>query len=512
MQRIKTVGLFAFGFIAIAMVSMLTLTPDTAQGVISTARLRAMQGGRPTLAPSTTFTCTLYITTTSPYANTSFDTAILLQYTTIGLALFNGAPGDSVVVANNYFLLANPIPNNAYTVQAVPDGVGNYNLGIVVYDVARQAIAGDQNPLDNNSASITIVPTTTNPLFFEVLQLVPFVSRMCGGTYHLTSVQTAPPPSPSFGYGFVMAGPNNAWPLWAGFNWQLVFDSPAFSPSTELMRLKVDASDVGNLTALRSRMYRSVLENSSVEAFQIGNEPNLSSEWHAPPDALAYRLTLCAAYSAIKQARPLAIVVSGGLAPTGRVAGTWDGHLGHDGLKQDEREFLKEFIAVGGGSCLDAVGYNALGFRANYDAAPDVDGGSPETNCASGLCFRSVEKAYAIMQSGGLGAKPIWATEVGWLLAPPAACLSDPRWSGRTWQIVTPAQQSEDLVGAFRYARLHWPWMGAMFVFNLDFNLAPWYDDCEQMRYYSVVGQPAFLALARMPKEFYRQYYPVIRK
>ena len=31
-----------------------------------------------------------------------------------------------------------------------------------------------------------------------------------------------------------------------------------------------------------------------------------------------------------------------------------------DGLKQDEREFLKEFIIAGGGDCLDAVGYNAL--------------------------------------------------------------------------------------------------------------------------------------------------------
>ena len=52
-----------------------------------------------------------------------------------------------------------------------------------------------------------------------------------------------------------------------------------------------------------------------------------------------------------------------------------------------------------------------------------------------------------------------------------------------------------------------------MFVFNLDFNLAPWYDECEPMRYYSVAGQPAFLALGAMSKGVYSVVYlPVLTK
>jgi hypothetical protein len=52
-----------------------------------------------------------------------------------------------------------------------------------------------------------------------------------------------------------------------------------------------------------------------------------------------------------------------------------------------------------------------------------------------------------------------------------------------------------------------------MFVFNLDFNLAPWYDECDSVRYYSVVGQPAFLALGAMSKEeVYQLYLPVLSK
>ena len=39
-----------------------------------------------------------------------------------------------------------------------------------------------------------------------------------------------------------------------------------------------------------------------------------------------------------------------------------------------------------------------------------------------------------------------------------------------------------------------------MFVFNLDFNMADWYDECEQMRYYAVANRPAETVLTDMPK------------
>ena len=266
------------------------------------------------------------------------------------------------------------------------------------------------------------------------------------------------------------------------------------------MRLAVNASDLNDLPALGDRMRQLVVANDSVESFQIGNNPNLAAEWGAPPDAQDYAQVLCTAFQNIRQVRPWIPIVSGGLATTGRVTGTWNGHLGHDGSQQDEREFLEEFIDAGGGDCLDAVGYNTLGFGTNYDAVPDVNGGTSATDCADGRCFRSVEKAYAVMQDHSL-TKPVWVTGVGWLTAPPSSCLSDPRWQGRTVEIVTPARQSDNLVGAFRYARLAWPWLKAMFVFNLDFNLAPWYDECDLVRYYSVAGQPAFLALGAMSKE-----------
>lgn len=322
---------------------------------------------------------------------------------------------------------------------------------------------------------------------------------------------SSPASTMPFGYGLVMANARDSQSARTmGFNWIMVFDH-WFSGNTpkSLQRVTATSADLSNLPAFRSRVLSAAYYNDGVE---IGNEPNLISEWGAAPNAANYQQLLCEAYTTIKQAYPTRIVVSGGLAPTGRVPGTWNGHPGNDGLKQDEREFLKEFITAGGGDCLDAVGYNALGFRASYDAAPDVNGGTPDTDCANGLCFRSVEKAYEIMQSNGLGHKPIWATEVGWLTPPPDYCLTDPRWPSRVWQIVTPQQQADNLVGAFRYARLHWPWLKAMFVFNLDFRSVPWYDACEQMRYYSVNQDPAYNALVAMPKIWTFIHLPLIRR
>ena len=94
----------------------------------------------------------------------------------------------------------------------------------------------------------------------------------------------------------------------------------------------------------------------------------------------------------------------------------------------------------------------------------------------------------------------MWATEFGWITRPPDACLSDPTWQGREWQIVSDEKQATNLVGAYQYADAHWPWMGGMFVFNLDFNQNPSLSECEQMRYYSVEGKPAKNALASLPK------------
>lgn len=320
--------------------------------------------------------------------------------------------------------------------------------------------------------------------------------------------ETAEPSAQSggqhIGYGFNVAPWDVALLQSMGFDWMKVFNPPgARLPTNILIRVEAQAQDMANLPAFRQQVKQLAQGNGPyIEAYEIGNEPNLDANygWNAPPIAADYAVLLCAAYEEIKQADPTAIVVSAGIAPVGRVQGTWQGHAGHNGLYQDERQYLLEFLASGGADCFDVLGYHPYGFVADFDAPPDVPSTDPNKNCVNGFCFRGVEKIYEIMQANGYGDRSIWATEYGWIVAPPNECLSEPDWQGRAWQIVSEQKQASNLVGTFTYAEANYPWMGAMFVFNLNFNAPGWYPLCEQMRYYAVDGRLAETALSDMPK------------
>jgi hypothetical protein len=315
-----------------------------------------------------------------------------------------------------------------------------------------------------------------------------------------------------FGYGLSTANPNDNIAHELGFNWIKVYDVPATQqPTNVLYRVQVDALDWYDLNALHWRLYWLVFfYGEYIDAYEIGNEVNIEDEWKQAPDASRYVDVLCTARYAIYQADPTAKIISAGLAPVGRVAGDWNGHKGHDGSVQDEREYLREFLQYSGHICAHAIGYHPMGFSADYDAEPDIDGGTPQTDCTDGFCFRGVEKIREVLLEYALDNVKIWATEVGWIVEPSDACLGHPSWAGRYWQIVSEQEQAENLVGAFEYARAKWPWLEALFVFNLDFNIAPYYPDCEQMSHYSVLGRPAETALGDMFKAAHRVYLPLV--
>ena len=311
-----------------------------------------------------------------------------------------------------------------------------------------------------------------------------------------------------FGYGFNVDAWNVAKLQEIGFNWMKVFNAPyGRQPIQILLRVEANASHYNNLNAFGdsvSRLAKS--QKGYIDAYEIGNEPNLDASYgwggedKVSPNAAHYTAVLCEAYTRIKAADPDAIVVSAGLAPTGRVFGNWEGHPGHNGWYQDEREFFKEFLRAGGGNCLDAVGYHPFGFSANFDVEPDMGSVDPDYNCTNGFCFRGVEKFYEIMVAEGYGDKKVWGTEFGWLVQPPTECMDDAGWQDRKWQIVTEEEQAKNLVGAYTYATENWPWMEALFIFNLNFNYRGDLPECEQMRFYAVQDRPAEAGLREMPK------------
>jgi len=139
-------------------------------------------------------TCTLAITTTTslPGINSFATAAILADYS--GLALAVGDRNASVPPEENYFRLDNAIPGHSYTVEAIPDGLGNYNLGLVVYNASYTPILTDSNTLDGNDAAVTLIAPNTGPYYFKVFQISNYCS---GGTYHLSAYGLPPTSTPT---------------------------------------------------------------------------------------------------------------------------------------------------------------------------------------------------------------------------------------------------------------------------------------------------------------------------
>ncbi|MBU0490788.1 MAG: PKD domain-containing protein [Chloroflexi bacterium] len=253
-------------------------------------------------------------------------------------------------------------------------------------------------------------------------------------------------------------------------------------------------------------------------AYEVWNEPNLEIEWGGqPPDPARYTRLLKAAYPRVKAADPDARIVTAGLATTG---GTLTGNkltTTAKGMAYNDLHYIQAMYNAGAKGYFDALGSPPYGFA--YAPAH-----SPTDPAVNGLCFRRAEQQRAVMVANDDSDTPIWLTEFGWLLDPAIDglnCSGWGSWPSREWQIVNPQTQVTYLVDAYAYANQHWPWMGVMCMFNLDFG-ADYYQAgcpsawamCNEMRYYSLVYRaspcdpgnsprqfrPAYWALKAMPK------------
>jgi hypothetical protein len=228
-----------------------------------------------------------------------------------------------------------------------------------------------------------------------------------------------------------------------------------------------------------------------VVAYELWNEPNLSYEWgNQAPNPEAYARLLQAAYPRIRSADPNALVISAGLASTGGDGGT---------SALNDLDFLQRMYAAGARGSFDVLGSHPYGFANSPDAR----------NANNVTDFRRAADQYQVMVANGDAGKAVWATEFGWLLDPTyyghPEYLNDPLWAGRQWQRVDPQVQATYLVAAYQYAITNWPWMGLMFVSNLDFSIVPYYPPAEPLRWYAIMNEdrsprPAYDALQKMAK------------
>ena len=303
------------------------------------------------------------------------------------------------------------------------------------------------------------------------------------------------------GYGINVSIPYAAehlnWASELGMDWIKVYEAAIDWPFKVLRRIPANWEDYDDLDAYCAKVRSYVSPYTA--AYEIGNEPNLDWAWSEGarsielPNPYRYTQVLKTAYTCIKALQPDAIVVSSGMA----TVGPYDKDTDPPAYPYawNDLRFLQAMYDNGAKDYFDALGSHPHGFA----YPPDQD---PSTT--NGLAFRRVEQHRAVMVANGDGDKQVWATEWGWLLRQ-EACQSEWETQGRWWQTVDETSQADYIRRAFEYAERHWPWMGPMFLFNLDFSMAGWYAPCDAMRYYAIRntdGTPrqAYETLRDMPK------------
>jgi hypothetical protein len=161
----------------------------------------------------------------------------------------------------------------------------------------------------------------------------------------------------------------------------------------------------------------------------VWNEPNLSFEWgYRPVDPEGYADLLREVYPRAHAANPDVVILAGALAPTLEPEGSAAG--------MDDLTYLNRLYQAGAAAYFDALAAHAYGQTSPPEEPPATDT----------INFRRVELLREIMVAHGDVDKPIYVTEAGW--------NDHPRWTGA----VTPAQRIEYTIGAYEWARRHWPW------------------------------------------------------
>ncbi|HEY1296161.1 MAG TPA: hypothetical protein VGJ60_24035 [Chloroflexota bacterium] len=276
----------------------------------------------------------------------------------------------------------------------------------------------------------------------------------------------------------------------AGLNIMLSFEhAPVFyrTPASGLM--PGDPATYGAfLSAVASRY------PGMIQGYELWNEENLDREaGTGNVDPTTYLPLLEAGYTAIKAADPNALVLLGAPSPT-----TSD----IPGSVIDDLTYLTNLYAINGGEVkgyFDVLSAHPSGFSNPPDCTPETP------SCSLSGAWNTDDSFYAftrtsqyrdIMVQNGDDAKQIWFTEFGYCSNP------TPPPGYEYCRYLTEDQQAEFLQSAYVMAR-NTPYVGAMFQWNLNFQLSVGQDD--EKWGFGIVrsdysGRPAYGRLLGMPK------------
>ncbi len=248
-----------------------------------------------------------------------------------------------------------------------------------------------------------------------------------------------------------------------------------------------------------------------VQAWEIWNEQNLAGEVGGYVEIAPYYETLKAGYTAVKSVTPNAVVLFGGLTPTGVM---------NPAVAIDDTEYLRRFYSYANGEGRNYFDVLAAhpGSAANppetkFPEAPGSGACPPVAveryGAAPGTCwrnapdfyFRRIEDQRAVMVAYGDSGKQIWLTEFGW-----DSCVGQPAPAGYEYCALTSEQQQADyIVRAIQLVQNEWPWVGVTFLWNLNYAVIPNLPPDDEKNGWSLLRadwshRPAYEAIKAMPK------------
>jgi hypothetical protein len=248
--------------------------------------------------------------------------------------------------------------------------------------------------------------------------------------------------------------------------------------------------DYANFVGALAQRYR-----GRVDAYEIWNEQNLRREWNSPAhpiSAAGYVEMLRLAYAAIKAQDPSAIVVAGGVAPTGF----------NDGVNAiDDRVYVRAMYASGVAQYSDALGAHPNGWANPPDSVccNNTAGVLTHDDHPSFFFLQTLRDYRNIMVQSGDANTFIWATEFGWGTN---ADTGTPPPAGYEFVAYTDLnEQAQYIVRAFQLGR-DLNYVGPMFLWNLNFCEAA--GAASEQCLWALTGpggpRPAFAAVRDIPK------------
>lgn len=240
-----------------------------------------------------------------------------------------------------------------------------------------------------------------------------------------------------------------------------VVRSPAAYNATN--GLPDDPQDFANFMGLMAERYK-----GKIQAYEIWNEPNLAHETGGtitPADVGRYVEMLKLAYEAIKAIDPEAVVLAAASSSSG---------VTNPSVALSDEEFYRAMYTYNGGEVRDYFDVQAVhpggaanppdtlwpenpSFIEGCQPAPDRCWNDDETHY-----FRHIENVRTWMEQYGMGDKEVWITEYGW-----ATPNATPGYEFGNF--VSPEQQAEYITGAIRRAYDEYPYVGNMFLWNMNF-------------------------------------------